>query len=182
MDKISALMDGELDDRQADQALTGLRERGELRQVWDTFHLIGDALRGERLLLTDVAGGLSRRLADEPTVVAPRRRAARRLTTYALSLAASLAAVAFVGWVALAPQPAPQEIAAARAPVAVPTLVAVPTPVAAPAAVMPVVSLPDEGRRSEYLLAHQGFSPSTAILGVAPYVRSVSAPHATKDR
>lgn len=180
MDKISALMDGELDDRQADQALTGLRERGELRQVWDTFHLIGDALRGERLLFTDVAGGLSRRLADEPTVVAPQRRAARRLTTYALSLAASLAAVAFVGWVALAPQPASspgsQEIAAARAPVVVST------PVAAPAAVMPVVSLPDEGRRSEYLLAHQGFSPSTAILGVAPYVRSVSAPHATKDR
>jgi hypothetical protein len=26
-----------------------------------------------------------------------------------------------------------------------------------------------------YLLAHQGFSPSTAIQGVVPYIRTVSA-------
>jgi hypothetical protein len=27
---------------------------------------------------------------------------------------------------------------------------------------------------NEYLLAHQGFSPSTAIQGLAPYIRSVA--------
>jgi hypothetical protein len=28
---------------------------------------------------------------------------------------------------------------------------------------------------NEYFLAHQGFSPSTAIQGLAPYIRTVSA-------
>lgn len=175
MDKISALMDGELDERQAAHELSRLRQSGELRQAWDTFHLIGDAMRGERMLHTDIAGRLARKLADEPTVLAP-QRPSPRVTTYVLSAAASLAAVAFVGWVALAPQPAPQqpELAAVRPAVA-------PAPVV-PVAAVPLVSLPDEGRRSEYLLAHQGFSPSTAIQGVAPYIRSVSARQPVQDR
>jgi len=35
---------------------------------------------------------------------------------------------------------------------------------------------------NEYLMAHQGFSPSTAIQGLAPYIRTVSATHTTKGR
>lgn len=175
MDKISAFMDGELDERQAVHELTRLRQSGELRQAWDTFHLIGDAMRGERMLHADIVGRFTHKLADEPTVLAP-QRPSRRLTTYVLSAAASLAAVVFVGWVALAPQPAsqPAEVAVVRPAVA-------PTPVA-PVAAVTVVSSPDEGRRSEYLLAHQGFSPSTAIQGVAPYIRSVSARQSVQDR
>src|SRR5687767_11769728 len=99
MDKISALMDGELDERQFQQELTRLRQDSQLKQTWNTFHLIGDALRGERLLLTDVSGALSQRLAGEPTVLAPQRGRVRKATTYALSAAASAAAVALVGWV-----------------------------------------------------------------------------------
>src|SRR5688572_5815944 len=111
MEKISALMDGELDERQHQQELSRLRQDGELRQTWNTFHLIGDALRGERLLLADVAGPFSRRLAAEPTVLAPQRThaRARKVTTVALSAAASVAAAAFVGWVALSPQQAQNE-------------------------------------------------------------------------
>jgi sigma-E factor negative regulatory protein RseA len=49
-----------------------------------------------------------------------------------------------------------------------------------PASVVPitpsaVVSVPSEGAMNNYILAHQGFSPSTAIQGVAPYIRGVSA-------
>lgn len=182
MERISALMDGELDEDQAQQELARLRHDSTLRQTWDAFHLIGDALRGERLLLTEVAGSFSRRLADEPTVLAPQRRAPRKITTYALSAAASLAAVATVGWVAFAPESAPvsapqKELAAVRPPVLIPA------PAMAPAPVTPVVaSVPDDGRRNEYLLAHQGFSPSTAIQGVVPYIRSVSTQQSFKDR
>ena len=78
MDTISALMDGELDAHQADQALARLKQSRELRQTWGTFHLIGDALRGERLLHTEVAGPLSERLAAEPTVLREQAKAARR--------------------------------------------------------------------------------------------------------
>jgi sigma-E factor negative regulatory protein RseA len=179
MDKISALMDGELDARQAQQELARLRQNGELQQKWDTFHLVGDALRGERLLLTDVAGALAERLAREPTVLAPTRGAARKTTTYALSAAASVAAVALVGWLALSTLPAlntRNEVASA------PRMVVLPAAIPAPAAVPQVASVPDDGRTSEYLLAHQAFSPSTAIQGVVPYIRSVSTRQSFKDR
>jgi sigma-E factor negative regulatory protein RseA len=182
MDKISALMDGEIDERHIQHELTRLRQDGELRQTWNTFHLIGDALRGERMLLTDVAGSLSRRLADEPTVLAPQRDRSRKVTTYALSAAASVAAIALVGWVALAPHQGqrPADIAQMQqAPVAP---VALPVPAPAPVQATPVASVPYDGSRNEYILAHQGFSPSTAIQGVAPYIRGVSARQSFKDR
>ena len=178
MDKISALMDGELDARQAQQELARLRQNGELQQKWDTFHLVGDALRAERLLLTDVAGALAERLAREPTVLAPNRGAARKMTTYVLSAAASVAAVALVGWLALSSPPAlnaRNEVASA------PPMVVLPAALPAPA-VPQVASVPDDGRTNEYLLAHQAFSPSTAIQGVVPYIRSVSTRQSFKDR
>ena len=183
MEKISALMDGELDDRQAQQEFSRLGQNGELRQKWDTFHLIGDALRGERLLLTDVAHSLTQRLTLEPTVLAPHRRAARKITTYVLSAAASLAAVALVGWLALSTHATfstQEEIASAPPPVVVlPASLPAPAPVAQ---VAQVANVPDEGRRNEYLLAHQAFSPSTAIQGVVPYIRSVSTRQSLEGR
>jgi sigma-E factor negative regulatory protein RseA len=172
MDKISALMDGELDEQETRRLLVRLRERDDLREDWDTFHVIGDALRGERSLSVGFGRRVSDRLMQEPTILAPQRGLARRIATYGLSAAASLAAVALVGWVAIStnsfvsPQP---EIASAPSPVAAPEVaVAATVPPARP------VSVPNEGRNSEYLLAHQEFSPSTAIQGVAPYIRNVS--------
>jgi hypothetical protein len=41
--------------------------------------------------------------------------------------------------------------------------------------VPPMTSVSSNGSMNEYLLAHQGFSPSTALQGLAPYIRSVSA-------
>jgi sigma-E factor negative regulatory protein RseA len=174
MDRISALMDGELDEREARLEIARLKQQQELREAWDAFHLIGDAVRGDCLLSAEFGQRLSERLQQEPTVLAPRRRAANRITAYALSAAASLSAVALVAWVAVsgnmgATQP---ELATVPAPIAFePPQVASPAPSAAP---LQPVSLPDDGRMSEYLIAHQGFSPSTALQGVVPYIRSVS--------
>lgn len=173
MDKISALMDGELDEEQTRQELARLRQQGELRASWDTFHLIGDALRGDALLSANLERRVSELLAREPTVLAPRRSVVRKITTYALSAAASISAVALVGWVAISistvsPQP---EIARAPTPAAV-----------LPAPAPQMTSVPSEGSMNEYLLAHQGFSPSTAIQGVAPYIRSVSVSQPAKNR
>ena len=173
MDKISALMDGELDELQARQELARLRQQDELRESWDTYHLISDALRGDALLSTNLKHRVSERLAREPTVLAPRRGAIRKITTYALSAAASISAVALVGWVALSISTVNTQPEIARAPT--------------PAAVLPVpapqmASVPSEGSMNGYLLAHQGFSPSTAIQGVAPYIRSVSVSQPAKNR
>jgi hypothetical protein len=36
------------------------------------------------------------------------------------------------------------------------------------------MTVPATGRISEYLIAHQEFSPSSALQGLAPYIRTVS--------
>jgi sigma-E factor negative regulatory protein RseA len=176
MDGISALMDGELDELQAQREIARLKGDAELRQRWESFHVIGDAMRGQGLTSPGFAASLAKRLQEEPTVLAPRRstRQARRVTTYALSAAASLCAVGFVAWVAVSPT-VPGSLQAGLAPG--PSVVATPA-----AASMPMASVSSEGHMNEYLLAHQGFSPSTAIQGLAPYIRSVSATRTPEGR
>ena len=62
--------------------------------------MIGDALRGEYLLFRDFSQRVTHPLGQEPTVLAPRRSAVRGITVYALSAAASLSAIALLGWIA----------------------------------------------------------------------------------
>jgi len=71
MDKISALMDGELDDHEARAQFTRLRHDDELTDCWHTFHVIGDTLRGEQGLSPGFNRRLADRLAGEPTALAP---------------------------------------------------------------------------------------------------------------
>lgn len=167
MESISALMDGELDEPGALREVARLKTDELLRERWDEFHLIGDALRGEPLLSSRFGERFSQRLSEEPTVLAPRRMApkTRRVATYALSAAASLSAAALVAWVAVAPTtPLGPELASA--------------PAVGKSAVelvaQPLRGVPSDGRMNEYLLAHEGFSPSTALQGVAPYIRTVT--------
>jgi len=165
-DRLSMLMDGELDDRGAASALDALgRDAGAL-QTWRTYHLIGDAMRDCRLLSEGFAARVGERLADEPTVLAPRREAAEPQPRYrfALSAAASLAAVALVGWLAFAPQKTGEPVTLAKAPAAAP----------APAQATPPAIVPLPNAANDYLLAHQGFSPRLDLQGMAPYVRTVS--------
>lgn len=173
MDKISEWMDGELNGGETRRQVERLKQDAELNRCWAVFHLIGDVMRGERVLSREFERRLVARLAEEPAVLAPRPQAAPRFTTYALSAAASLSAVAVVGWLAfynpLAPQP---EIAQS------------PTPPATVAASQEpqLPNVPSDGTMNEYLIAHQEFSPSTEIQGLAPYIRSVSGTRPAKDR
>lgn len=163
-DRISALMDGELDERGAAQAIEALCRDREARAVWGSYHLIGDAMRDCRLLSAGFAARVGERLSGEPAVLAPRRAAPEQRRWRALSVAASFAAVALVGWLFFAPQTTDEPVAVAKAPAAVPALAQPPSP-----AIMPLPSAADD-----YLLAHQGFSPRLDLQGMAPYVRTVS--------
>ena len=163
MDGISALMDGELDEHPARNEIARLKDDPELRERWDTFHLISDAMKGEPLLSAGFNEAFAKRLAAEPTVLAPRRSAfnkPRSITTYALSAAASVSAAALVAWVALSPGPDAQLVK--NAPPGLPEVTVVP------------VSVSSDGTMNQYFLLHQGFSPSSELQGVAPYIRSVS--------
>jgi sigma-E factor negative regulatory protein RseA len=158
-DRISVLMDGELDDRSAADLIGSMPRDREGAQAWREYHVIRDAMRRTAPLSEGFTARVTWKLADEPTVLAPRRqRPEARPRWFALSAAAaSLAAVAFVGWMAFGPQqpgPAPAPVAQAQ-----------PQPPA-------IVPLPRA--TNDYLLAHQGFSPRVSLQGMAPYVITVA--------
>jgi len=115
---------------------------------------MSDAMHGQRQLLSPrFAERVAAKLAAERAWLGAGALPGRTpLERYALAAAASLAAVALVGWLAFAP--APQSAVAQAQPGAL------------------SVSLPDAA--NDYLLAHQGFSPRMSLQGMAPYVRTVA--------
>ena len=153
----SALMDGELDARAAGEAIDALRREGEALECWRLYHLISDAMRDTRLLSAGFTARCSERLAAEATVLAPANLPGKTpLQRFAYAAAAGVAAVALVGWLALAPQPqAPQTVAQVQPAVA-------------------TAMVPLSSAANDYLLAHQGFSPRVSLQGMAPYVRTVA--------
>lgn len=160
--RLSALLDGELDQEEATRVLDTLGHQGNAHTVAATYHLIGDALRGESRLDADLTASVMTLLRDEPTVLAPRIRR-HRLHPAALALAASAAGVAVVAWLALAPQiredrlPLAQEKASAKL---------VSAQVSATREASPDMQ--------EYLLAHQVHSPAMGLGSSARQIRPVS--------
>jgi len=164
MEKISQLMDGELEERAARLEIRRLGSDQSLVQAWGTYHLIRDVLRDDLRIGSDFESRLRQQLEAEPTVVAPHTPFASRVVRHTLPLAATVAAVAVVGWLALSspPRPAPSPIAA--------------HPASDLGAKEParLASGSASGEMGDYLLAHREFSPTTAIQGVASYVHTVS--------
>lgn len=170
--KISQLMDGELAGQEVASPLAALREDGEAREAWRTYHLISDALRDTRMLSRDFAARIATRLAEEPTVLAPAAQpaaAGERGRRFLLPAAAAAAAVALVGWLAFVPQKTQR----APAPVAQ-------APKVVPAAPKEPARVPLPVATDDYLLAHQGYSPRNLLQGVAPYVRTVAGEAAAR--
>ena len=72
-EKISALMDGELEGAAADEALALLRRDGEASDTWRLYHLMSDAMHEQPLLSAGFTRRMSERLAGEPTLISPGR-------------------------------------------------------------------------------------------------------------
>jgi sigma-E factor negative regulatory protein RseA len=159
---ISALMDGELEQDAAETMIARLKQQEELRGAWFDYHLIGDVMRQTGIVSTDFGERLRGKLALEPVILAPRRSLLQKTKITALSVAASLAAVAVVAWVVLQnnADKAKDNLAATQQSNAT--------------ALASLPRYPLNSNVNEYLLAHQEFSPSTTMQGVAPYVRTVS--------
>ncbi|MCC6473965.1 MAG: sigma-E factor negative regulatory protein [Burkholderiales bacterium] len=165
---LSEWVDGELDEAQARQLLSAVKSDPALRESWDAYHLIGDALRGQAG--RGIAQRLAQRLAREATVLAPQRRSparAGRLRNWSLSAAAALAAVTLIAWLAAPMAPIEPQVASA------------PVRSGAPAPSPLAVASGPQARSAHaevegYLLAHQRYSSMGAMQGVAPYLRAVS--------
>lgn len=139
-EQISALMDNDLALEDAEFLMTALKANGEASKSWATYHLIGDVMRGNKVLRHDLTASIMQEIAKQPTVLAPKPSLFKNKQV-AFSVAASVAAVFFVGMVVLHQQSqeanvAPIEIAQA----------------------MP----------AEYLRAHQSMSPSNAAYFIQP--------------
>ena len=186
-EQVSALLDGELSDHECGAQIELLRQDAQCREAWATYNLIGDALRGH--VGRGCAKAVSARLEAEPVVLCPgaMRRSRKGPAWTAVSVAASVAAVAFVAWTALPmmSQPAVQvaggaNVLPAVASAAPATTLAVarasasPLPLRSDRAAVSSSPVPTGPDVDNYLLAHQQYSPSNAIQGVAPYVRLVS--------
>ena len=159
--EISALMDGELFEDEAEGLLDRIKRDPAAHQNWEIYHLLGDVLRQPEHIHCDLSARVRKHMQDEPTVLAPRSRAVKqKVRAFALSAAASLLAVGVVAWMSLQVSPVGTPQMAMRQ-----TAQQTPTR---------PVNLKIQTHASDYLMAHQEFSPSTDMNGGASYIRTVS--------
>lgn len=155
---ISAMMDGELFEDEAESLLNKLKKTPQEDREWLTYHLIGDALRQPDHVCKDISASFHERLMAEPTVFAPRRRVSQKARYFALSAAASVMALALVAWMSMkaGTEQAPQ-IASVQ-----------------PQSDVRPASYSTGNGVNDYVMAHQEFSPSTGVQGAATYIHYVS--------
>jgi sigma-E factor negative regulatory protein RseA len=101
-EKLSALMDGELDEHEFAQLLADIDKDEACATQWHHYHLISDAMKGQTMMSADFMDRFSARLEAEPVVITP--RALRRRVPLAsprwvaLSMAASVVLVSATAW------------------------------------------------------------------------------------
>lgn len=173
-EKLSSLLDGDVEPEHVAGVFEALRKDRALRDEWDAYCLVGDALRGEHAHHPDFVSRVMAGLDAEPTVLAPPPRKPRISMTGrpAMAIAASVMGVVAVGLVAFSMVPATQPD---NTPVAglVATAPAAATAVREAGSVQLVTTLGEDSHR-EYLFVHQAMSGGGPIPGAAHYVRTVS--------
>ena len=172
-DKLSALLDGDLDQQFTGAVLDSIRRDRSLRVDWDAYCAIGDVIRGDRDGAPGFVGRVMASIDQQPTLLAPlkpdRHSATQRAAWRKLMpLAASVMGVAAVGLVASTlyggAESGAQLAAAPRIPVTESVPVSVRT--ASPA--------PSIDPHREYLFAHQAMTGGGPISGAIQHVRAVS--------
>jgi sigma-E factor negative regulatory protein RseA len=172
---VSALLDDELDAQAASPIVDATLRDEALRDAWQTYVLIGDQLRGNKLPASHMTDSVMARVRDEPFVLAPRMLSAVPHRHHPLlALAASVAGVVVVGWLALfgaAPAPLTEEKLAAVAPASTFAKLPADSPGQKPLP-DPVVSVQQDMK--EYMLAHQTQAATFRLGHGVEHVRAVA--------
>lgn len=190
LELLSALKDGELKEQDFAKLVPNLYSDHELRQRWDRYHLIGQAMRNNLpvVLQHDLASRVSAALQNEPTILSPDTPATapkpvhdRSFTGYAV--AASVAVVGFLTVGLLAERLLPGSETVATAPTILSPVAAGGSNLAASAANLgptPVVAPMSHDERAaqlrSYIIHHEFSGPSMSRPLPSASVRVVTFP------
>jgi sigma-E factor negative regulatory protein RseA len=169
--QVSVLMDGELDGRRAARLFDLVGREPEMRAAWERYHLIGQAIRGERIEreVRGLADAVRRAVEREPPVISPPLRPRRGVPLAPFAGAVLAAGVAIL------------------AILAVPSLFQGPGPDDGQVPVVERYARSDEAPpqswnpgRAEladkldlFLVNHQEAAPATGLKGMLPYATLV---------
>lgn len=165
-EKVSEFMDGELDQQGTANILAALKNDNELKQHWDNYHLIGDALRRSSRLSTNIASNVSRQLKVEPTILSP--QTSRRIDNkqkykvFAFAIAASVIAMV-AGGVIMNHLYEPGKIMIAEQSKQDRSFSATPIMISSPPSMHHYTHPPVD--INDYLLVHREFSSGSAVRG-----------------
>ncbi|SFE65707.1 sigma-E factor negative regulatory protein [Nitrosomonas sp. Nm166] len=178
--KVSALMDGELDKQETPNVIEALRKNEEWRQEWETYHLIGDALRQSSRLSMNISSSVNQKLKTEPTVLFPKasintsnvfKQPKHRI--FAFSMAASVIAMVSAWVIMHNPFYEPQQTKIAENPPNLPQennlKNVVPVMVSSPP------SNYSPGEINDYLFVHREFSSGTHMRGQPTNIKNNAA-------
>jgi sigma-E factor negative regulatory protein RseA len=181
-ERLSAFVDGELEQTEAERLISDMLNSDELRSRWLRYQHVGSALRHEAGVSssTGLLAGIHARLEDEPTILAPRQKKHHLSATFkqvaGMALAATVAAVSV-----LMIQPTEKVFNPANNQVAANA----PAPVATQQQWLRVNSANWSDDRpavvsklNSYLVNHNGYS--TAVRGTLPFAPIVTAGNDTR--
>lgn len=171
-EQVSALADDELGSREAELLLERMQRDPALREAWDRYHLVGEAMRNALPAVRDagLVERVSRAVEDEPGTVRGRTRAARIMRQ--LRPVAGLAVAASVAMLAVLTLQPPRDSAPGEV---VPSLGERPAnaPLLTPRRVdFSGVRSPElQDQLRTYLLNHSEHAGGARLRGVMPYVQ-----------
>ncbi len=203
-ERLSALVDGELDRGDVDAACRDWRADTDLRRAWHAWHAIGDVLRSDDLACDAQAdlrfcAAVGARLATEAVVLAPAKLAtpvpasafSSLRTRWAFGSAVAAGLVLAAGTFALVgpgTAPAPERVAltdGSGAPAAGPqsTLASLPTEADVSAPLVATIAdqnLIRDARLDRYLVAHKQFAGTSALGVPSTFLRSATVDSASR--
>lgn len=168
--ELSALYDGELEPHEGRAALATALRSSEACADWHAYALIGDCLRDEGRT-TDIAAAVMARLQEEPVVLAPNTLKLDNRRHPLWALAASVAGVGVVGWLAFTGVPSEIQVASVSP---ASTIVLATHQSVAPVKPMSSETLGSRRDMQEYLLAHHAQAASFRLGDNVDHVRSVA--------
>ena len=188
----SAFADGELDSHETDPLLKTLYADEALRERWQRYHLIGDALRKNLppTIHSDLAQRVQAGIENEPTILSPHPSTTTDKTATApkrkvgLAVAASVAMVGVVSFFTMGEQAKQQpglEVASIQQPAPVvasaPAMATTPHVVLTSDSSQPLVVdrlQPNSPKLQAYILDHEYSASSAMRRGLPPSVRVVT--------